>query len=785
MKFGKKLKDEMVPEWSEAYMDYGGLKHLLKDINHYNTHRKVDIENQGSETGKIQHKNSIKLSNGKLFIPAEMGQNEKSFFEKLDNELEKVDRFNKDKVEDAKGEAAELAKQMEALIALRKKVKERGTKGDKAASSKVTSPGRASSEAEEDQLDFKEEVDKFGEKIIKPASSSSENRDSSLGEHGRTPSDVLECVKIQNTSDSPKSSVERLLLGNTEKECSFSQEELKEVEEKLKKAFVEFYHKLRRLNQYSFMNLSAFSVILEKYEKITSRKVMRSYMKIVDNSYIGSSDEVTGLLNKVEATIVKHFNSGRGDDIRLVRPERKREKHSIWFLSGFYCGFSVALIMAIVLIIKTRKLLDKEEATVYLDSIYPLYSFYGYIILHMLIGAANIYLWRCYRINYSFILGFKPGTELDHKEVFLLASGLAVLVLTACLVQLHIRMDSRIQEHETFVELVPLGLLIGLVLICLCPFNIIYRSSRFFLIRSLFRSMCAPLYKVVVSTKLEFYTRRVYCFWLVLRVVSFLLQVNMIDFFLSDQLTSQTQAIRSFVYYICYYSWGKSSAGRKMCHVSDVYIVFYYISAAIPYWIRFFQVLNVHHDLYISLSVVYSVEELNVQCIRRLMEEKEMKHGFNGFTYFSMLLSVVFQSTFRLKKKMTWKVWALVSSGVAALANITWDIRMDWGLLQMKSRNFLLRDKLLLHHKTVYYIAMILEVLLRFVWLQVVLSFDMRPLRGKVITSTFASLEILRRGIWNFFRLENEHLNNVGEYRAFKSLPLPFITDEDKVGKNE
>ncbi|XP_027774631.1 phosphate transporter PHO1 homolog 10-like isoform X2 [Solanum pennellii] len=732
MKFGKKLKDEMVPEWSEAYMDYGGLKHLLKDINHYNTHRKVDIENQGSETGKIQHKNSIKLSNGKLFIPAEMGQNEKSFFEKLDNELEKVDRFNKDKVEDAKGEAAELAKQMEALIALRKKVKERGTKGDKAASSKVTSPGRASSEAEEDQLDFKEEVDKFGEKIIKPASSSSENRDSSLGEHGRTPSDVLECVKIQNTSDSPKSSVERLLLGNTEKECSFSQEELKEVEEKLKKAFVEFYHKLRRLNQYSFMNLSAFSVILEKYEKITSRKVMRSYMKIVDNSYIGSSDEVTGLLNKVEATIVKHFNSGRGDDIRLVRPERKREKHSIWFLSGFYCGFSVALIMAIVLIIKTRKLLDKEEATVYLDSIYPLYSFYGYIILHMLIGAANIYLWRCYRINYSFILGFKPGTELDHKEVFLLASGLAVLVLTACLVQLHIRMDSRIQEHETFVELVPLGLLIGLVLICLCPFNIIYRSSRFFLIRSLFRSMCAPLYKV-----------------------------NMIDFFLSDQLTSQTQAIRSFVYYICYYSWGKSSAGRKMCHVSDVYIVFYYISAAIPYWIRFFQ------------------------CIRRLMEEKEMKHGFNGFTYFSMLLSVVFQSTFRLKKKMTWKVWALVSSGVAALANITWDIRMDWGLLQMKSRNFLLRDKLLLHHKTVYYIAMILEVLLRFVWLQVVLSFDMRPLRGKVITSTFASLEILRRGIWNFFRLENEHLNNVGEYRAFKSLPLPFITDEDKVGKNE
>ncbi|KAG5591937.1 hypothetical protein H5410_042451 [Solanum commersonii] len=730
MKFGKEFKDQMVPEWSEASMDYGGLKHLLKDINHFNTHRKVDIENQESEIGKIQHKNSMKLSNGKLFIPAEMGQNEKSFFEKLDNELEKVNRFYKDIVEEAKGEADELAKQMEALIALRKKVKEKDTKGDKAASSKVTSPSRASSEAGKDQLNFKEEVDKFGENIIKPASSSRENKDPSLGEHGRTPSDVLECVKIQNTSNNPKSLVERLLLGTKERECSFSQEELKEVEEKLKKAFVEFYQKLRRLNQYSFMNLSAFSVILEKYEKITSRKVMRSYMKIVDNSYIGSSDEVTSLLNKVEATIVKHFNYERGDDIKLVRPERKREKHSIRFLSGFFCGFSVALIMAIVLIIQTRKLLDKEEATVYLDSIFPLYSFYGYIILHMLIGAANIYLWRCYRINYSFILGFKPGTELDHKEVFLLASGLAVLVLTACLVQLHIRMDSRIQEHETFVELVPLGLLIGIVLICLCPFNIIYRSSRFYLIQSLFRSICAPLYKV-----------------------------NMIDFFLSDQLTSQvsyffgplidTSDKKFRILHLLYYSWGKSSTGRKMCHVLDI-----------------------HHDLYICISAFtwLTVDQINVQCMRRLIEEKEMKHGFNGFTYFSMLLSVVFQSTFRLRKKTTWKVWALVSSGVAALANISWDMRMDW---------------VLLHHKTAYYIAMILEVLLRFVWLQVVLSFGMRPLRGKVITSTFASLEILRRGIWNFFRLENEHLNNVGEYRAFKSLPLPFITDDDKVDKNE
>ena len=32
---------------------------------------------------------------------------------------------------------------------------------------------------------------------------------------------------------------------------------------------------------------------------------------------------------------------------------------------------------------------------------------------------------------------------------------------------------------------------------------------------------------------------------------------------------------------------------------------------------------------------------------------------------------------------------------------------------------------------------------------------------------------------YSLIRLENEHLNNVGKYRAFKSVPLPFNYDTD------
>jgi len=33
-------------------------------------------------------------------------------------------------------------------------------------------------------------------------------------------------------------------------------------------------------------------------------------------------------------------------------------------------------------------------------------------------------------------------------------------------------------------------------------------------------------------------------------------------------------------------------------------------------------------------------------------------------------------------------------------------------------------------------------------------------------------IAVLRRNMWNFFRVENEHLNNVGQYRSEAESPL-------------
>eukprot|EP00257_Ricinus_communis_P027614 XP_025015028.1 phosphate transporter PHO1 homolog 3 [Ricinus communis] len=478
----------------------------------------------------------------------------------------------------------------------------------------------------------------------------------------------------------------------------------------------------------SFLNQLAFFKIMKKYDKITSRNASKAYLKMVDNSYLGSSVEVSKLMERVEATYIKHFaNGNRSKGMSILRPKTKREKHRITFSLGFFSGCTAALLIALVIIIHARNVLNSNGGPKYMENMFPLYSFFGFIVLHMLLYSANIYFWKRYRINYAFIFGFKQGTELGYREVFLLSSCLAVLTLGSILSNLDMEMDKRTQSFQAITELVPLGLLILVLLITFCPFNIIYRSSRFFLIQCAFHCMLAPLYKVTLP-----------------------------DFFLADQLTSQVQAFRNLEFYVCYYVWGDFRKRENTCRGSKVFEAFYFVVAMIPYWTRF------------------------LQCLRRLFEEKDSMHLFNSIKYFLIVTAVAMRTLYELRRGMFWKIFAAATSGTATIIATYWDIVIDWGLLCRNSRNPWLRDKLVISNKSVYFGAMGLNIVLRLAWMQTVLGFTEAPfLHRTALTAIVACLEIIRRGIWNFFRLENEHLNNVGKYRAFKSVPLPFSYEDD------
>ena len=68
-----------------------------------------------------------------------------------------------------------------------------------------------------------------------------------------------------------------------------------------------------------------------------------------------------------------------------------------------------------------------------------------------------------------------------------------------------------------------------------------------------------------------------------------------------------------------------------------------------------------------------------------------------------------------------------------------------------------------------------------------------RFLQGDILGTILATMEVFRRFVWNFFRVENEHLNNAGEFRAVRDIAvvpldlsrLPKEEDEGEGGGAE
>ncbi|MBA0828420.1 hypothetical protein Goarm_013096, partial [Gossypium armourianum] len=387
MKFGKEFASQMVPEWQEAYMDYDYLKTLLKELQRFKHRTKPpaapslkrkltlyrafsgltqthhhhnptspssspdDIESQPILVNSVSRDGSQSYETTFLMSSEEGGEYELVYFRRLDDEFNKVDKFYRAKAQEVMKEADVLNKQMDALIAFRIKVEnppgihfDRSVEmtrlaSDIAASAAALSASTPSGERaahleaieesthgqadDDDNGDEKErntptleaKPAKPKPKVIVPA-----------------PLEILDRVKMNNTLETPRSTIKGVLKVPNHTDLSFSRDNLRKVEEQLKRAFVEFYQKLRLLKSFSFLNTLAFSKIMKKYDKITSRSASKSYMKMVDNSYLGSSEKVTKLMERVETTFIKHFsNANRSKGMSILRPKVKRERHRTTF----------------------------------------------------------------------------------------------------------------------------------------------------------------------------------------------------------------------------------------------------------------------------------------------------------------------------------------------------------------------------------------------------------------------------------------------------------------------
>ncbi|KAL2463566.1 Phosphate transporter PHO1 [Forsythia ovata] len=776
VKFSKELEAQLIPEWKDAFVNYWQLKKHVKKIKLARKPKHVPDTNydfgisifdpicrvvnkiasrihSGGEKEKpeiIQVKRKFREGNDgeeeEEIYETELDQlfseedEVKVFFETLDDELNKVNQFYQTKETEFVERGEILNKQLQILLDLKRVLSDRRQKNLAAkTSSSFFSPtnsscGRSSyfSESQSEYCDSPKDtqtdddvvaaLEKNGINFINSATTTRAKTKKGkpkvalrIDIPATTPSRTIAAVTSMLWED---------LVNNSKKELGtadiINRKKIQCAEKMIRGAFVELYRGLGLLKTYSSLNMVAFTKILKKFDKVSNQQASVSYLKVVKKSHFVSSDKVLRLMDEVESLFAQHFaNNDRKKAMKFLRPHHHKDSHMLTFFVGLFTGCFITLFSVYVILAHLSGMFSPGIEATYMETVYPIFSMFALLSLHMFMYGCNLFVWKSTRINCNFIFEFQSSTALNYRDAFLICTSLMTAVVGAMVIHLILLSEG---FSPLQVNTIPGILLLCFISLLVCPLNILYRPTRYYFIRVIRNIVCSPFYKVL-----------------------------MVDFFMADQLTSQIPLLRHIESAACYFLAGSfKTHNYETCKSGKLYMELAYVISFAPYYWR------------------------AMQCARRWFDESNIDHLANLGKYVSAMVAAGARITYARQQSELWMAIVLVTSLVATVYQLYWDFVKDWGLLNPKSKNPWLRDDLILKNKSIYYVSIALNFVLRVAWLETVLRFNAGMFERRLFEFFLASLEVIRRGHWNYYRLENEHLNNVGKFRAVNTVPLPF-----------
>lgn len=163
-----------------------------------------------------------------------------------------------------------------------------------------------------------------------------------------------------------------------------------------------------------------------------------------------------------------------------------------------------------------------------------------------------------------------------------------------------------------------------------------------------------------------------------------------------------------------------------------------------------------------------------LQCIRRYKDTRNIfPHLVNCGKYTMTIMSAVTLSLYRLDGSQTKLAIFITFSLINSIYCSIWDLFMDFSLIQADSKHFALRDILALKKRWPYYTIMVVDPIIRFGWIFYAIFTHDRQ-HSTFVSFMVALMEVVRRGAWALFRVENEHCANVSQYKASRDVPLPY-----------
>lgn len=194
---------------------------------------------------------------------------------------------------------------------------------------------------------------------------------------------------------------------------------------------------------------------------------------------------------------------------------------------------------------------------------------------------------------------------------------------------------------------------------------------------------------------------------------------------------------------------------------------------------------NIGLQYAIAACISFLIWIRTAQSLRKFVSTGKIRHVVNAIKYFVGIL-VVFYGVF-----LELDYWYVIIVFPVSIFKWYWDTVVDWGLIEglnirgmmgLRVEKFgsfnspmnekrertihdvLLRKNLMYKKPAVYYVAMLLNLLLRFLWVISLMPHDkIVSILGPFFSIYLGSLEILRRFIWGIFKVEHEHLLHCNE----------------------
>lgn len=762
MKFGDHLNESAIPEWRDKYIDYKGGKKRLKECKEL---LDLGIEQvaSGTSSSNISHysvsqaslrSRSSQTAQNYTFLQRQCARD---FLEDwlIDQELNKANTFYTWLLEQSRKTFTVLQHQLSFYQ------RQRDTDIELAYVARSHSAGTRrygsmSPVDESPNAKFHDCWDQFREFLIK---------------NDLWPSWPKGLTKVwkRKTSHRGRETFNRASL-------PVSKDQAKKL---LSDAVIDFYNYLQLIKTFRDLNVTAYRKMVKKFDKTCKTNEVANMMDYAKNNYLifqhvhasvtlmaqrmqkTTSAQATGKVqvsDETEDPLIFWENKATewytqdltSSDTAQKRHNKRLKKLSVqytlneemihrnnraivqMFISGIGLGVSTALITYTLYL----SFFYKQNNFMIHKILFPLWGGWYMILFLATLFQLDCFIWHRVGINYRFIMlgefQSRSGTQLFNNDFATTSISLQLYFLTFLVVPCAI--CAIISFH--WRHLTPCGYIYMCVVVFLfiCPNGTI------------------PYWDKVVGM-------RKWIFVTVFRLIfSGLYPVEFGDFFIGDIVCSLTYSMSDIAMFFCIYS----SSPNDQCGSSHSKAV--NVMACIPNYWRF------------------------MQCLRRFGDSGDwFPHLLNACKYALGVTYYAFLSAYRLSgHSKSVRPPFILFGALYAIVAASWDLIMDWSLFQTAHQNTFLRNDLYLAGKknwktgkysswgkSVYYCAMILDVIIRFEW--IVYAVAPTTIQQSAKTSFILALaEAFRRFIWIIFRVENEHVANVHLFKVNGESPLPY-----------